>query len=127
MPLPRRHPVHITGADCLDAAHAVAMNHFAFEQVGERRQADMRMRLDVGAVSCPKHHRPKMIQEDEGTYHPALRRWQRTTNFEAVAQIPDRRKNYMFNRRVTRSARNGHCCLLWGAMRSGHLGGRRGH
>src|SRR5262249_5686110 len=41
-----RHPVHIAGADCLHVAGAVALDHLAFEQVTERRKADMRMGRD---------------------------------------------------------------------------------
>ncbi len=119
----RRHPVHVAGADRFDVARAVAVNHLAFEQIGQRRQADMRMRTHVRPVSGAKHRRPEMVEEDEGTDHAALRGWQRAANLEAITQIPNRRKDHVLDRQVRWNARNGHCHLLC-AIRSGRRGKR---
>src|SRR5260370_41322037 len=97
----RRHPVYVARVNRLNIAHAVAVNDLAFEQVGQRRQADMRMRTHVLSFSDTKHHRSEMIQEDERTDHPPLRGRQRAANLEAVAEIPDRRKDYLLHDRVS--------------------------
>ncbi len=41
------HPINGTGLDRLYGADAVAMNHPSFEEVGHRRQPDMRVGTDI--------------------------------------------------------------------------------
>src|SRR3546814_14455131 len=51
----RGHPVDLAGPDRLLGADAVAMHYLAIDPVGDRRQADMRMRTDTGLA---RHARP---------------------------------------------------------------------
>ena len=91
-----RHPVHVPRVDRLDAAEAVTVNNLAFEQIGQRGEADMRMGPDVWGRPGAKHHWSKMIKEDKGAYHLALCGRQRATNLEP-SQIANRRKDHLFH------------------------------
>ena len=62
---PRRHPVDGAGLDPLDDAGRVAMHDRAVEQVGQRRQADVRMRPDVVVGAGLDVDRPEVVEEDE--------------------------------------------------------------
>src|SRR5882757_830939 len=120
----RRHPIDVARPDRLNAAYAVAVNHLAFEQVGQRGQADMRMRTHVLSLPGTKHRRSEVVEEDERTDHPALRRRQRATNLEAVAQISNRRKDHLLHHHVSCCARNRHCrlpCMRCGQAASAAL------
>jgi hypothetical protein len=50
---PGRHPVDLARADRLFRAHAVAVHDLAREQIGDRRQANMRMRPHVDRAGTP--------------------------------------------------------------------------
>src|SRR3546814_7360688 len=52
----RGHPVDLARPDRLLGADAVAMHDLAIEQVGDRRQADMRMRTDIGLARQARLH-----------------------------------------------------------------------
>ncbi|MNT44071.1 hypothetical protein D3C72_1805760 [compost metagenome] len=54
-------------------ARAVAMDHGAFVQVGDRGQADVRMRTHVDARAHVEVGGPHMIQEDKRADGAALR------------------------------------------------------
>ena len=62
---PGRHPVDGAGLDPLDHAGRVAMHHRAVEQVGERRQADVRMRADVVVGAGRDVDRAEVVEEHE--------------------------------------------------------------
>src|SRR3546814_17209234 len=64
----RGHPVDLAGPDRLFGADAVAMHDLAIEQVGDRRQADMRMRTDIGLARQARLHQlvPHAVEEDVG-------------------------------------------------------------
>src|SRR3546814_10018608 len=52
----RGHPVDLARPDRLLGADAVAMHDLAIEQVGDRRQTDMRMRTDIGLARQARLH-----------------------------------------------------------------------
>ena len=60
------HPVDGAGFDALHGAQAVAVQHRAFEQVSDSREADVRMRPHVVVVPGPRGDRAEMIEEHEG-------------------------------------------------------------
>jgi hypothetical protein len=99
-----RHPVHVTRTDRLEGARAVTVNHLAFEEVGQRGEADVRMRPDIRNFASAERDRPEVVEENEGTHRPALRGWQRAPSLEATAQIPNRWKQNLFHRQVQRRA-----------------------
>ena len=73
---PGRHQVHGSRLDQLAVAQAVAMHDLAFEQVGDRREADVRMRPHVDAAARRKHGRAHVIEKHERPDHAALGRGQ---------------------------------------------------
>ena len=62
---PGRHPVDVAGDDFLHRAEAVAMHDRAFEQIGDRGEADVRMRPHVEADAGLKRGRAHVVEEDE--------------------------------------------------------------
>src|SRR4051794_16699810 len=70
-----RHPVDLARTNGLDHAETVAMLYFAFEQIGDGRQTNVRMRPDVEARAGRKLHRPHMIEKNKRADHasPAIR------------------------------------------------------
>jgi len=66
---PRRHPVHFARKNGFGIARAVAVHHRALVQIGDGRQANMRMRSDIQAISLRKLSGPGMIQKTPGTNH----------------------------------------------------------
>jgi hypothetical protein len=70
--VPGGHPVHGARANDKVGAEGVPVFNRAFEQVGDGRQADMRMRAYVEAFAGGIFHRAEMIEENEGADH-ALR------------------------------------------------------
>ncbi len=67
------HEVDFTRLYRLDHAEIVAMQDLAFEQVGDRRQVDMRMRTDVNPVTRCEFSRPGMVEKDKRADHFTLR------------------------------------------------------
>src|SRR5256886_14045438 len=64
------HPVDITRGDRLHRAEAVTVQDFAFEQIGDRRQAYVRMRAHVDAAARRENGRTHVIEKNEWTDHP---------------------------------------------------------
>ena len=61
------HQIDGTGLDPLHGAEAVAVVHGAAEQIGDRGQADMRVRADVAiAAAGLERRRAHMIKKDKG-------------------------------------------------------------
>ena len=96
---PGRHPVDRAGADRLDAAEAVAVQDLAVEEIGHRRQPDMRMRPHVQPLARAEFRRPEMIEEDERPEGAAFGEGQHAPHCEAVAQIADARQDHHLERR----------------------------
>src|SRR5258708_2170432 len=60
------------------------MHDLAFEQVGDRGKADMRVRPHVDAVAGLEHRRPEMVEEDERPDHARAPRRQRPMHLKAA-------------------------------------------
>jgi hypothetical protein len=118
---PRGHPVDRAGQDLLHAAQAVAMHHRALEKIGDRRQADVRMRPHVVLGAGLLGGRPEMVEEHEGPDRAALRRGQQAPHVEATAQVLVVRLKQLGVGRWYRSS-----CSPWGwffaTARSCHCG-----
>ena len=82
-----RHPVHREWLDVLHRAERIAMADAAFEQVGDGREADVRMRPHLHALAGRQRHRPEMVEEDEGADGLAVAEGQHAAHGEAVAEI----------------------------------------
>ena len=89
---PGRHQIDLTRANRLHITFAVAVDDLAIDQVGQRGEADVRMRTRIQAFSGTEGDRTEAVEEDERTYHPALRGGQRPPHLKAIAQISDVRK-----------------------------------
>src|SRR5262249_7098211 len=59
------HPVDLPGSDRLVRAEAVAVHDLAVEEVGHRRERDVRMRTHVDAGAGREVDRPHVVEEDE--------------------------------------------------------------
>ena len=94
------HPVHRPRPDRLRIAQAVAVQDFSIEQIGDRGEADMRVRPHVETPACGQGYGTHLIKEHERPHHSALRRWQRSAHFETVAKISGARHDYAFNRGI---------------------------
>ncbi len=81
---PGDHPVQRAGRDDLVGAGAVAVMEVALEQVGDRAEADMRMRPHVDALAGQQLGRPGLVEEDERPDHLPLRRRQGAPDLEAA-------------------------------------------
>src|SRR3954454_23390313 len=84
---PRRHPVDSAGMDRRLHTEIVAMNDLAIVKVGERGEADMRMRPYVQAVTAFEPGGAEMVEEHEGSDRPARRMWQRAADCKSLAEI----------------------------------------
>src|SRR3546814_9216714 len=62
------------------------MHDLAIEQVGDRRQADMRMRTDIGLARQARLHQlgPHAVEEDVGADHAALGERQPAADFKGA-------------------------------------------
>src|SRR5207244_4518072 len=80
------HPVHLPRPDRLFGSQTVAMHDLAFEEVGNRRKTDMRMRAHVHGArdSAWEIDRTDVIEEDEGTNHPPVRMRQHAAHFKTA-------------------------------------------
>jgi hypothetical protein len=81
------HPVDIAGADLLHGPEAVAVNDRPFEQVGHRRQVDVRMRANVHPFAGRELRRPEVIEKQEGTDGPMRAGRQQATHEEPITQV----------------------------------------
>src|SRR5256885_6160089 len=64
------HPIDIARRDRLHRAEAVTVQDFAFEQIGDRRKAYVRMRAHVDAAAWRENGRTHVIEKNEWTDHP---------------------------------------------------------
>jgi hypothetical protein len=83
----RRHPVDGAGLNALHRANAVAVQDGAVKQVGDRGQADVRMRPHVMAAAWLLRHRAEMVEEDERPHALAPGRGQQPAHHKAAAQV----------------------------------------
>jgi len=67
--VPGGHPVDVARRDRLHGAEAVAVQDFALEQIGDRRQADVRMRAHVDSGTRREIRRTHVIEKDERADH----------------------------------------------------------
>src|SRR5204862_4226941 len=74
--------------------------------IGDRGEADMRVRPHVEAPACGQHYRTHLIKEHEWPYHSALRRWQRSAHFETVSEISGARHDHAVERGVPSGPRH---------------------
>ena len=66
------HEIHRTRRDLLDVSLAVAMQDLAVEEVGDGRQANVRMRPNIQPLPSDKLNRAEMIEEDKRPHHLTL-------------------------------------------------------
>ena len=69
---PGAHPVHRAGLDRLLGPQAVAVQDLALEQVGQRREVDVRVGAHVDALVGQELRRPHLVEEDERADHLPL-------------------------------------------------------
>ena len=81
------HPIDVARPDRLGIAQAVAMVDSAVEEVGHRRQADMRMGPHLHTAAGRHVHGTEMVEEDEGSDRAALDAGQHAADGEASPQI----------------------------------------
>jgi uncharacterized protein DUF2721 len=84
---PGGHPVDVARANRLHRAEAVAMQDLAFEEIGHRGKADVRMRPHVEAFARRERHRAHLVKEHERTDRALARCRQRPAHFEAAAEV----------------------------------------
>ncbi|KCZ56570.1 hypothetical protein HY29_08290 [Hyphomonas beringensis] len=70
------------------------MAYGAIEQVSDRRQADMRVRVYIKALARGIIHGSKMVEKDERPDGALRMEGQNTSHPEAAAQIPATGFNY---------------------------------
>ena len=86
-----RHQIDCARLDPLAGAEAVAMLDGAGEQIGDRRQVDVRVR----GRRCPAGRQPgraHLVEEDERPDHGPLLVRERAVYLEAAKVVGDRRK-----------------------------------
>ena len=103
---PRRHEVDLARVDRLHVSFAVPMHDLAFDQIGQRGQADMRMGAGIEPLPRAEGDRTEAVQEDERPHGPPLRGRQRSADQKTVAEIPDVRQQYLFDRSAVRLHRH---------------------
>jgi hypothetical protein len=74
------HPVDVTRPNGLVRSEAVAVNALAVEQVGHRREADMRMRPHINALPRSEIRGRHVIKEDEQADQALRRRRQHASD-----------------------------------------------
>src|SRR5512132_1829211 len=102
-----RHPVDLARSDRLFRANAVAVHDLAREQIGDRRQADMRMRPHVDRAGHARRHvhRTHMVEKDEGANRAPLSIWQHAPDLkptEVAAALMDHQLDHVRSPRVQR-------------------------
>lgn len=80
------HPIDFTRTDDLVAADAVTVHDLTSKEIGDRRQADVRMRPDIRLTRDVRRqdHRPHVIEKNERADHAAPAPWQYPSDFEAA-------------------------------------------
>jgi hypothetical protein len=94
--------------------------HLTLDQIGERGEADMRMRSRVDAFASAEDGGTESVEEDEGADHPALGRRQSAADFEAT-EVANCRQEHLLDLRCVRL--NAHVLSSSGARLCLH-GGR---
>ncbi|MNC36596.1 hypothetical protein D3C75_851250 [compost metagenome] len=88
---PGGHPVDLAGTDGLGIAQIVPVHDLALEQIGQGRQADVRMRPHVYGVGARRElGRPHLVQEDEGADHGPGLEGQDAPDLEPAKVLPAR-------------------------------------
>ncbi len=96
----RIHPVHFARPDGLYSSQAVAMDDFAFEQVGHCCQSDVGVGPHVEPASGRQHIGAHLVQENERADHAPHPVGQGAPYFELVAQVMRQRFDYKVERAV---------------------------
>ena len=86
------HQIDRAGLDPLVGAEAVAMVDGAGEQIGDRRQVDVRVRAHVDAAADLQLRRAHLVEEDERPDHRPLLVRQRPVDLEPAEVVGDRRQ-----------------------------------
>ena len=81
------HPVYCARPDRNVRANRVPVRDRAFEEIGDRRKANVRVRANVEALAGRIVHRPEMIEEDERPDHAPLMEGEDAAHLEAAAKI----------------------------------------
>ena len=77
----RLHPVHCAWADRLFRTKTIPVQDFAFQQIGDGRQIDMRVRAHIDALIGQEFSRAHLVEKDEGADHLALLGWKGASYF----------------------------------------------
>src|SRR5690554_2290342 len=67
--MPGHHQIDIARADGLQAPEGIAMQYFAFKQVSDGSNTNMRVRAHIDAVAGRKVRRAHVIKENPGPDH----------------------------------------------------------
>ena len=87
MPEPAVIQLTSPGQDLLADTQTVTVMDFAIEQIGDRRQADMRMRPDIDPLAGAEIGRSHVVEKDERTHHATSRERQHPANLQAAAEV----------------------------------------
>src|SRR5690349_16164623 len=87
---PGGHQIDLAGPDGGAAAQAVAVVDRPFEQPGDRRQVDVRMRAHVHPCAEVKLRGAELVDEDEGPDHAPRPRWDRAPDLELAEVVGNR-------------------------------------
>jgi hypothetical protein len=79
------------------------MHDLAVEEIGDRRETDVRMRPHGNALAGREDRGPHVIEEHEWADHAPLRRWQHAAHVE-LAQAADARLDRELDRAACRDA-----------------------
>src|SRR5690554_1034305 len=67
--MPGHHQIDIARADGLQAPEGIAMQYFAFKQVSDRSDTNMRVRAYIDTIPRRKMRRAHVIKENPGPDH----------------------------------------------------------
>ena len=104
---PGGHEVDGAGADVLHHPQAVAVHQRAVEEVGDGRQADVRMRAHVDALARRQFRRTELVEKDEGSDHAPLGIGQNAFHAE-TAEVARARLYHQINHSMVDGALIGH-------------------
>jgi hypothetical protein len=82
-----RHPVDGARFDALDGAEIVPVQHRAFEEISDRREADVGMGTHIMIVTRSRRQRPEVIEKNKWADALLRMRWQQPAHREAAADI----------------------------------------
>lgn len=78
------HQIDVARSDNHFGRERIAVTDIAIEQIGHRRQADMRMGTNVERLTGAKKRGAHPVEEDEWPDEAAFRRWQRPAHLETA-------------------------------------------